>query len=198
MDMMETDRSKIESVLNGNLNAFKAIINDYERLVGHVVFKLVSNHADQEEVCQDVFIKVYQNLSTFKFNSKLSTWIAKIAYNTCLNHLEKKKIQLYDDLDSGSDAQEAGFSENISGDGLLPDELVMNKETGAYLKSEIARLPKQYGTILALYHLDELSYEEIGEIMKMPLGTVKNYLFRARQILKERLLSKYRLEEWQS
>ncbi|MDD3731276.1 MAG: sigma-70 family RNA polymerase sigma factor [candidate division Zixibacteria bacterium] len=65
-------------------------MNQYLRLVNHVVFKMVSNDCDREDICQDVFIKAYQNLGSFKFDAKLSTWLARIAYNTCLNHLEKK------------------------------------------------------------------------------------------------------------
>jgi len=192
------DRAIIDKILSGDLNAFKVIIDEYQRLVGHVVYKMVPNAADQEEICQEVFIKVYEHLKTFEFQSKLSTWIARIAYNTCLNHVQKRKLDFYDDAampSSEEDDSAVEFTEDIWGGSPGPDELLMNKEVAGYLKEEIKTLPVQYRAILTLYHLDELSYEEIGNAMDLPAGTVKSYLFRARRMLKEKLLGKYKAEE---
>jgi len=151
---------------------------------------LVPNAADREDLCQDVFLKVYQNLNSFRHESKLSTWIAKIAYNTCINHLQKKKVPLFDDR--SSDVQSL---EEIPGDPMLPDGLTEKSDIAHRLQLEIGRMSLQYRTILTLYHLDEISYAEIGKIMNLPEGTVKSHLFRARKQLRNRLMSKYRKEE---
>ncbi len=74
---MTNSRELIKKIISGDTHAFKSLIHDYQRLVCHVIFKMVTNEQDREDVCQDVFIKVYQNLSKFQFDSKLSTWIAK-------------------------------------------------------------------------------------------------------------------------
>lgn len=195
------DRSLVEQILSGDLNAFETIVNDNQKLVSHVVFKMVHQAVDREEVCQDVFIKVYENLKSFQFNSKLSTWIARIAYNTCLNYLQKKKLPLYEDLNVRYEDKEyepvtEGFIENLWGGSTNPEEKMIQKQTSEFLKNEITQLPERYRTIMTLYHLDEMNYQEIGQIMNCPEGTVKSYLFRARKILKEKLQEKFKEGEW--
>ena len=183
-------RSLVKNTLAGNKKAFESIIEGHQRLVSHIVFRMIQNAADQEDICQDVFLKVYQNLRGFQFESKLSTWIARIAYNTCLSYLEKKRVPLFDDLTS-----EEKTIETVSDCSYRPDQLVEGKETSFVLRSEIEKMPVHYRTILTLYHLDQMSYSEIGETMELPEGTVKSHLFRARRLLKERLLAKYRRED---
>ena len=90
--MVNTQRSELELVrliLKGNIKIFEEIINKYQRLVLSIAVRFTNNQYDREEVCQEIFIKVYQNLSGFNFNSKLSTWIGKIAYNHCINYVNK-------------------------------------------------------------------------------------------------------------
>jgi RNA polymerase sigma factor (sigma-70 family) len=180
----------VKKTLAGNKKAFESIIKLHQRLVSHVVFRMVHNAADREDICQDVFLKVYENLKGFKFESKLSTWIAKIAYNACLSYLEKKKLPLFDDLTP----DERSF-DSVPGITASPDELVEGKEISFLLRSEIGRMPFHYRTILTLYHLDQMSYKEIGVTMDLPEGTVKSYLFRARRVLKDRLMAKYQRED---
>jgi len=202
-ETMQAEKAQIEKIVTGDMAAFRELIEEYQRLVCHVVFRMVLNESDREEICQEVFVKIYQNLGKFEFKSKLSTWIAKIAYNTCINYLKKKKVPLYDDLAeaetlaAGESAAEraAGYIENVAGEAPAQDEMMMSQELSQFLHEEINQLPVQYRTILTLYHLDELSYQEIEEITNLPEGTVKSYLFRARKLLKERLLEKYPAEE---
>jgi len=183
-------RTLVDKILAGDAEAFKSLIEQSQRLVSHIVFKMIPNEADREDLCQEVFMRVYNYLSGFEFRSKLSTWIARIAYNTCGNYLEKKKIPLYEDM-----TPEDKTIDSCAGDRPLPDEQVEKQEISERLRDEIDQLPIRYRTIITLYHLDEMSYSEIGEIMKLPEGTVKSYLFRARKLLKERLTAKYQPEE---
>ncbi|MCB0261084.1 MAG: sigma-70 family RNA polymerase sigma factor [Calditrichae bacterium] len=198
---MHQEQERIEKIIAGDMRAFQALVEDYQRLVCHVVFRMVHNEEDREEICQDVFVKVYQNLSKFEQKSKLSTWIGRIAYNTCINYLKKKKVPLYEDLapaesgESGSSPNKESYLDRVPGGAKLADETVSDKEMYKFLHEEIAQLPVQYRAILTLYHMDDLSYQEIGEIMSLPDGTVKSYLFRARKLLKERIIEKYPAEE---
>jgi RNA polymerase sigma-70 factor (ECF subfamily) len=186
-------RSLVAEIVSGNRKAFQSLIMEYQRLVSHIVFRMIYNQEDRKDICQDVFVKVYQNLKEFNFESKLSTWIAKIAYNTCINFLEKKRVLLFDDLTS-----EGQSLDNCSVDDILPDESVERDDLSFRLQAEIEKMPVHFRTILTLFHLDQMSYGEISEIMQLPEGTVKSYLFRARKLLKEKLLSKYQKEElWQ-
>jgi len=199
MDLQKTENDLIAHILTGNTEDFKILINHYQKLVAHIVYRFISNAADREELGQEIFIRVYQNLSSFQGKSKLSTWIGRIAHNACLNYLKKKKIPLYDDQ-AGSETScaitnEPSVSDSITATDNAPDQQLINEQIAAFLQQEIDHLPQHYRQIILLYHIDEMSYHDIGEILNLPEGTVKSYLFRARKQLKERLLSKYQIEE---
>jgi RNA polymerase sigma-70 factor (ECF subfamily) len=186
--MVETS-SLIRRILAGDREAFKTIVEEYQRLVCHIVFRMVFSPEDREDLCQVVFIKVYQNLSSFKLESKFSSWIARIAYNACIDHLKKKKMLSLDDFPATGSYQADLVNRETS-----PDEYTEKGDLSTRLKTEMEKMPVHFRTILTLYHLEEMSYAEISEIMQLPEGTVKSYLFRARGFLKNRLLTKYQKE----
>lgn len=177
-------------ILAGHTEEFEAVIERYKKLVAHIVFKMVTIEADREDICQEVFVKVFQKLGSFKFESKLSTWIATIAYNTSLNYLEKKRAPLVDDL-----MPEENGLERLAAETYSPEDCADRGNLSEILIEEIDKLPVQYGTVLVLYHLEEMPYREISEITGLPDGTVKSHLFRARKLLKDRLLAKYKMED---
>jgi RNA polymerase sigma factor (sigma-70 family) len=188
----------VRKILDGDQRKFEQIIKIHERLVTHIVFRMVSDNVDREEICQEVFIKVYQNLSGFNFNAKLSTWIAKIAHNHCINYLRKHKLDLLEDMSHPDDNSEIQFTESLHTKSILPDTESEQKDRAEIIKKEIEKLPENYKIILTLYHIDELSYKDIGDAVDMPEGTIKSYLFRARKMLRDSLLEIYRGEEiWQ-
>lgn len=187
---MTDQKILVELVLAGDKRAFKKLVEEYQRLVSHIVFRMVSVPADREDLCQEVFLKVYQNLDRFRHDSKLSTWIGRIAHNSSLNFLEKKKLPLYDDI-----IPEGSNLEAAANDNTRPDISFAEKEISGLLKKEIEELPPMYKTIVTLYHLDQMSYSEIASVMTIPEGTVKSYLFRSRRLLRERLESKFQREE---
>ncbi|WP_228433811.1 RNA polymerase sigma factor [Chryseobacterium polytrichastri] len=180
------------AVLRGDRQAFGLIIKRTEGLVAQMTFKMISSPGDRKDIAQDVYLKVFKNLSGFKFKAKLSTWVGQVAYNTCLHYLEKKKLVLLEDL---------GQEENMPEYQIIEDskhgteEILIGKELTAILQKEINQLKPLYKTLVSLYHQEELSYAEIAEITSLPEGTVKNYIFRARKILKDNILSKYERNE---
>lgn len=182
------DRQLVTSALKGDRNAFGLIIKQSEGLVAQMTFKMINCPGDRKDIVQDVYLKVFKNLSGFKFNSKLTTWIGQIAYNRCLNYLAKKKLVLYED-DELIEQQIVGGMESST------EEILFGKQLATILNSELEKLKPLYKTLVSLYHQEELSYAEIAEITSLPEGTVKNYIFRARKILKINILSKYKNEE---
>jgi RNA polymerase sigma factor (sigma-70 family) len=176
---MVDDRSLVSRIQDGDMHAFRYLIRQHERLVWHMVGRVVSNEAEREELCQDVFLKVYNSLGGFSFQSKLSTWIATIAYRHALNHLRTWKATM---TDLPSDDAASVFVEMQT-----PESVVVESDLNTYIRTLIERLPIQYRTIVNLYHLEEMSYAEIGAVMDLPEGSVKSYLFRARALLKEQL-----------
>lgn len=179
-ERMLTDEELIARILNGNLDAFKLLVRQHERLVTAMISRIVQNEEDVKDVCQEVFIKVYKGLSGFKFNSRLATWIGQIAYSTAINYLRKVSDKRNRTFDIAEFENTFWATED-------PENILLKKNTAQYVQKQIGKLPVQYRTVLTLYHLNELSYQEIEEVTGMPEGTVKNYLFRARKLLKDKL-----------
>lgn len=166
------EKQLVRQVLSGSDSAIRLLISKYERLVIHMVARVVSDNMDREELCQDIFVKVVDKLSSFHFDSKLSTWIATIAYRTAVNFAKKRKL-IQVDLD------EVAFK--------TADETDITEEadTKKFILNLIDQLPINYKTVLTLFYLDGFSYPEIVEVTGMPEGTVKNYIHRARLKLKK-------------
>lgn len=191
-----TDKNLVKKVLEGNASAFKTIISNTQGLVIQITYKMIRNPEDRKDITQDVYLKVYDKLASFKFNSKLSTWIGTITYNTCLNFLGKKRIPILNVVDNdGNESWERIVSNDTNFDSNNTESYFFKKERSQILAIEIEKLPPLYKTILTLYHQKELSYKEIAVITDLPEGTLKNYLFRARKMLKENLLLNYKKEE---
>ncbi len=191
-----TDIHLVEMVLKGNTTSFKYIIANTQGLVIQIVYKMINNQQDREDLIQEVYLKVYNKLSSFRFNSKLSTWIGRIAYNTCINYLEKKKIPILDlNVDHESDRQEVINGSSSNGLANFTEDEIFRKERTLILQLEVEKLPPIYRTVVTLFHMEELNYKEISKITNLPLGTLKSYLFRARKQLKENILINYKIED---
>lgn len=190
-----SDQTLVAKVLSGNTHAFKFIIKNTEALIAQIVYKMISNVEDRKDIAQDIYLKAFQKLDTFKFQSKLSTWIAQIAYNTCYNFLEKRKLVLIDnDSEKSDDEALELLNKHNNFFSNETEDVFFRKELSEILKTELDKLSPVYKTLITLYHSEELNYTEIAEITKLPEGTVKNYLFRARKTLKENILTTYKNE----
>ena len=184
------DEVLVKAVLAGEADAFKTLIRQYERLVLQIVFRMVKREVDREDLCQDIFLKVYDKLQGFRFGSKLSTWIGSIAYNTCVNHLRKNRISLlggYEHEDEEGQHGSINFLEQIEA-GNRPDEILMTRESKINLWNLVEELTPMQQTVIGLFHQQEMKMEEISEVMNMPIGSVKSHLHRGRQALKTKLL----------
>jgi RNA polymerase sigma factor (sigma-70 family) len=176
---MYDENQLVKQVLHGNRQAFGLLVQQYEKLVFHVINKLVKRHSDVEDICQEVFIKVYKGLPGFAFESKLSTWIARIAYTTAINHMRKTEGKAM----AFSDEPMANWEDEQDS----PEELIAKKDFSAHLNRLIEELPAAYKIVITLYHLYQFSYEEVEQVTGMPAGTVKGNLFRARKMLKQKM-----------
>lgn len=177
---MTDDRALVAGVLRGEETAQKVLIRQHSRLVAHMVGRVVKQDEDREEICQDVFLRVFEKLPEFTFQSKLSTWVATIAYRYAINHLRKQRMT-FEEFPEDERWSERFIEKDD------PGQRLDAKDEEEHVLRFVGELPVQYRSVLTLYHLDGMSYAEIGAVMEMPEGTVKNYLFRARNLLKERL-----------
>jgi RNA polymerase sigma factor (sigma-70 family) len=184
----------INLIIEGNLNAFSVLVDRYKDLVFSLALKMVKNREEAEEVAQDTFIKVFKSLSKFKGDSKFSTWIYKVTYNTCLDRLKKNKREqqvVYID--------EFNSNQIKSLDNAL--DVMEDEERNQTIQDCINLLPSDDAFLLTLFYFEEQSLEEIAKIVDLTPNNVKVKLFRSRKklatILKERLEPEI-IEEYES
>ena len=180
-----SDEELVKKVKNGDVDAFEQIITKYEKKIFGLIYNMLRNENEIEDVAQEVFIKVYKNLDKFHGDSSLYTWIYKIATNLCLDQIKKRKEVIYIDEKLQLDDGEVEFQ--IPSDEKLQDEIYEQKELKQKLESCIDKLPEKQKAMIVLRDIKGLSYDEIAEILDLKLGTVKSQINRARLKLKELL-----------
>jgi RNA polymerase sigma factor (sigma-70 family) len=171
----------IERVKAGERAAYRELIETYRRLVAMIVGRMTDNREDREEICQEVFLKVFAAIGSYRQEASFSSWIGRIAYNETLNRLRRRRMTAFSDLGDGESA------EHLAGDEPTPEVVLQAADLKQRLEEEMAALDPRYRAILTLFHVAGMSYDEIGRVLDLPEGTVKSHLFRARQRLRERL-----------
>ena len=182
--MNTNDQVYINRILDGDTNAFAVLVDRYKDLVYTLAMRMMKNREEAEEVAQDAFIKTYKSLDKFKGESKFSTWIYRVAYNTCLDRLKKnKRTQNTVTIDEYTEHQVKTIDNAL-------DKIEASEKKEA-IQQCIELLPSDDSFLLTLYYFEELSLEEIGKIVGLKPNNVKVKLFRSRKklatILKERL-----------
>ncbi len=176
------DEDLIFQIKRGNANAFRHLMDMYGNMVWHIVLRMVKQNEDAEDLCQEVFMKVYRSIGRFRGESKLSTWIGSVAFNVCTDYLRRKGRNrvLFTD--------ETARLEVSLPDTADPLKILDRSDLKTLVHRIIEELPLQFRTVITLYHLEQFSYTEIAEITGMPEGTVKSYISRGRAAIKENLL----------
>lgn len=188
-----TDKELIESTLNGNDYSFSQLVNRYQDLIYTLSIRIIKNEQIAEEVAQDAFIRAYKSLKSFEHKSKFSTWLYKIAYNLSLNALKKENRSK--EIFSERELLESEKSGMLSGNNHSLLDITDSENISKILAKCIDELPSKYGSVLTLFHLNQLKYEEIAKITGKPIGTVKSYIFRGRSLLRELIINRY--EKWE-
>lgn len=199
-----TDKEIIIRILSGEIDEFRTLLKKYKGLVFHIVQYMIPDETEREDLGQDIFMKVYQNMSSFKFKSSLATWISHITYNTCISYLRKCKIRSEEtygndgQIENNKTVHEYLQSDSRPSSESSPENYLESSETARMIRSCVDDLPENYRAIIALYYLEELDLRAISEITGMPIGTIKSHLFRARKMLKEKILSRFDMEDIRS
>lgn len=180
------DDALVRRVLSGEEDVYGVIVRRYQaRIVAHVA-RMIGSREEGLDLTQEIFLKVFQALDRYNSQFKFSTWLFRIAGNAAIDYLRKKRPRTVPLELPTQDGSRPSSPEYRSGD-LDPYARLRNVERGDAISRAIAELPPDFRELITLRHFGGLSYEEIAEIKEMPLGTVKNKLFRARAVLKDRL-----------
>jgi len=174
----------------GREPAFRELVRRYERPVFSLIFRMVRDRELAEDLAQDTFIKVLNNIDRYRPEFKLSSWLFKIAHNVTIDHLRKRQLATVS-LDGSPHAQTAAEAQATSLDvesrGESALEAIESRELGSAIERAIGRLRPEYRSCILLRHVEGRSYEEIAATLDLPLGTVKTYIHRARHELREAL-----------
>ncbi|MEN8225449.1 MAG: sigma-70 family RNA polymerase sigma factor [Bacteroidota bacterium] len=170
------DQYYIEKVLNGNIAAYRQLVEKHQDFVFTIVRKIVNSPEEAEEVAQDIFVKAYKKLPDFHGKAKFSTWLYRIAYNTAISHTRKRKVEFL----SAEDHMIEKYSEDEILQGI---QGLSSKEQKSLINNAMATLPKTDSLIITLFYFHEKGLEEIGEIVGMTQNNVKVKLHRIRKRL---------------
>lgn len=182
-----SDRDLVATAVSGIDGSFEELVRRYQRPISAYVYRMVGNYESALDLTQEIFIKVYNSLRRYRAEFKFSTWIYKIAHNAAVDHLRRNSTR-EQSLVAGSDGET--FDLPIESARLTPEQESERRERRTEIESVIRALPSNYRELIILRHSQDLSYEEIVEVTGLPLGTVKNRLFRAREMMRQQFVDK--------
>ncbi|WP_053361359.1 RNA polymerase sigma factor SigW [Bacillus sp. FJAT-27251] len=178
--------SRITQVLKGDQNAYGEIVELYKDKIFQLCYRMLGNRHEAEDIAQEAFIRAYINIHSFNQNKKFSSWIYRIATNLCIDRIRKKKPDYFLDAEvPGTDG--LNMYSQIASEASLPEDELESLELQETVQKEIAKLPEKYRTVIVLKYIEELSLNEISEILDLPLGTVKTRMHRGREALRQQL-----------
>src|SRR6476659_9782523 len=181
------DSELVQSTLAGRDSGFEELVRRYQRPIAAYVYRMVGNYESALDLTQEVFIKVYNSLNRYRSEFKFSTWIYKIAHNAAIDHLRRHAVR--EQTLSGSVECERR-EVTIESKRLTPEQESERKERRMEIESVVQLLQPAYRELIVLRHSHDLSYDEIAEVTGLPLGTVKNRLFRAREAMRDLLVQR--------
>jgi RNA polymerase sigma-70 factor (ECF subfamily) len=182
-----TDRDLVATATTGVEGSFEELVRRYQRPISAYVYRMVGDYEAALDLTQEIFIKVYGSLARYRSEFKFSTWIYKIAHNSAVDHLRRNA------------GRERSLSGGIEGDqydlpiesgSLSPEQESERRERRLEIETVVRSLPNAYRELIVLRHSQDLTYEEIVEVTGLPLGTVKNRLFRAREMMRQQFIGR--------
>ena len=181
------DLKIIESCLLGNKQIFSRLIDNYKNMVYNLAYRMSNNPHEAEDISQEAFLRAYQSLAHFNPSYKFSTWLYQITLNIIRDKYKKKEID-YVSLDTPIETNDSEYFPQPADLTNNPEQIITQKDDLRAIQKAIYSLPLKYREVIVLRHLQDLSYIEIANILKLPAGTVKVRLYRAREQLKKILL----------
>jgi RNA polymerase sigma-70 factor, ECF subfamily len=179
-------KKRIKQVIKGDQDAFAEIVEIYSNSIYQLGYRMLGNRHEAEDIAQEAFIRAYVNIKSFNQDLKFSTWLFRIATNLCIDRIRKKKPDYYLDAEvSGTDG--LTMYSQLASDSPLPEKELESLELQESVQKEILKLPEKYRSVIVLKYIEELSLNEISEILDLPLGTVKTRIHRGREALRQQL-----------
>jgi RNA polymerase sigma factor (sigma-70 family) len=190
-DSRTEDSRLIKAALAGSDAAYSQIMHKYHDAIFSFIYRMVHDHQQVEDLTQEAFIKAFSSLKNFNEEFAFSTWLYKIATNNCIDHIRRRKLQMYS-IDKPIESKDSDYTFELPDESYEADKELISGQRARMLQEAIDQLPEKYRRVIMLRHSDERSYEEIAKMLRIPIGTVKAHIFRAREILYKQLRHKIR------
>lgn len=178
----QNEAQLVKASQQGNQEAFAFLVQKHQRLVFNIVLRMLQDYEEASEISQEAFFAAWQGLPAFRGEARFATWLYRIAYNCALKQLEQHKRERSLQTAMAAEQMLEGINKQKGTEDMLELHALQ-----AIVHEQIEKLPDKYRIVLILRHLQEKTYEEMAEILSMPVGTIKTHLFRARHLLKQRL-----------
>ncbi len=182
------DQQLIAGALKGNQEAYELLLVRHRKAIFHVVTKIVHNKEEAQDLVQETFMKAFKALASYRSEYKFSTWLYKIAANCAIDFVRKKRIEALS-LDRPVETKDGQVEIELPDRTWDPERDLVRKQKLRSIDEAIESLPNKYREVIIYRHKDDMSYEEIADILGTPVGTVKARIFRARELLKKKLKS---------
>ncbi len=179
---LDDDQILIKKILKGDRLSFEKLMKKYNKRIYNFIFRMVRNEESAMELTQDFFIKIYTVLYKFNFEYKFSTWAYRICYNLVIDHIRKNQVFVNSLEDDSFPKKHLVYHNNIKSlDGL---EILQKEEIKSFIWETVDKIPFKFKELILLRYQQELKYDEIAEITGLPVGTVKNRIFKAKEIIR--------------
>jgi RNA polymerase sigma-70 factor (ECF subfamily) len=182
-----TDCDLVTRAIAGREDGFEELVRRYQRPIAAYVYRMVGDYDAALDLTQEVFIKVYGSLARYRSEYKFSTWIYKIAHNAAVDHLRRHSTREQSLVNQADGDQ---YELPIESKRLSPEQESEKAERRAEIEAVVRQLPTAYRELIVLRHSHDLSYDEIADVTGLPLGTVKNRLFRAREVMRQQFVQR--------
>jgi RNA polymerase sigma-70 factor (ECF subfamily) len=191
MESRKEDSALIQQALAGDQKAFQKLRLKYYMPIFKLINRMIRNREEVEDLTQEAFIKAFTSLASFNEEYSFSTWLYKIATNNAIDQVRKRKLQTFS-INKPIESDENDFSFELPDTDPEPDQELIAAQRKIMLDEAMNSLPAKYRQVILMRHVDEKEYQDIAKILKLPLGTVKAHIFRARELLYKRLRDKIR------
>jgi RNA polymerase sigma-70 factor, ECF subfamily len=185
VNSLETRLAKLAR--NGDRGAFAELVDLYKDKIYHLAYRMLNNKHEAEDAVQETFMRVYTNLNRYDEQQKFSTWIFRIATNHCIDRLRKRKHSAYSLDAEMPDGEGNDYYSMLAGNEDTPEKQIILSETQLQIRKAIDALPEKYKTVVILRYLQDMSLQEISDVLDMPVTTVKTRVHRGREYLRNRL-----------
>lgn len=183
-DKISKDAELVKAALNGDQKAYGRLMERYRDSIFFMIQKMVNDRNDAEDLTMEAFGKAFSKLANYSSEFAFSTWLYRIAINNAIDHIRKKRLDVYLTIDENVEDGEGSMApREIPGESRDPEEEMIKKQRILMMRGVIANMPAKYRKLIEMRYLKELSYDEISTITKSPLGTIKAQLYRAKELL---------------